>query len=113
LKNKAFELTPDDRGEFTYKVNDQTTIKFTYSTEIDTESASSYLTKVIRQVNDTRIPSDIEEFIRYEFLSIEAKPFRKYVIENMPGVDMTFEFVGEDGGTFTAGFSVGSDLFWF
>ena len=24
-----------------------------------------------------------------------------------------YEFEGEDGGTFTAGFSVGTDLFWF
>lgn len=113
LKNKPFNLVPDDRGEFTYKVNDELTIKFTYSTETDSDTTSGYLTKIIRQVNDTRVPEEINDFIRYEFLAIDARPFRKYLLDNKPSVDMTFEFEGEDGGTFTAGFSVGTDLFWF
>jgi hypothetical protein len=113
LKNKPFALVPDENGEFIYNINSTSSIKFTYSTETDSDSTSSYLTRIIRQVNETRIPAEIEDFIRYEFLAIDAKPFRKYVIDNKPGVDMTFTFEGEDGSTFDAGFSVGADLFWF
>ena len=67
----------------------------------------------IREVNGDRKSTSIDDFIRYEFMSIDAKKFRKYMITNMPGVDMKFEFEGEDGSTFTAGFRVGTDLFWF
>ena len=29
-----------------------------------------------------------------------------------PALEKTAEFTGEDGSTFTAGFQIGSDLFW-
>jgi len=43
----------------------------------------------------------------------DAKQFRMYYSDNAPGIDMTTEFEGEDGGTFSAGFSIKSDFFWF
>jgi hypothetical protein len=46
-------------------------------------------------------------------MSIDAKKFRNYMFTNMPGLDLTFEFEGEDGSTFSSGFRFGADLFWF
>ena len=43
----------------------------------------------------------------------EAKKFRTYYSDNAPGIKIEFEFIGEDGGTYTAGFSISSDFFWF
>jgi hypothetical protein len=71
------------------------------------------LATIIKQVNETRATSDIENFIRYELLAKDSREFRSYYLENVPGIDLTFEFEGENGGTFKSGFQLGSDLFWF
>ena len=114
LKNKPFDLISDKNGEFDYAVNDSTNIKFTWVKDTtDSDKISDILKLSIREVNGDRKSTSIDDFIRYEFMSIDAKKFRKYMITNMPGVDMKFEFEGEDGSTFTAGFRVGTDLFWF
>ena len=55
----------------------------------------------------------IDEFIRYQFLARYAKEFRRFYADNAPGLNLTCEFEGENGGTFTAGFRLGPDLFWF
>ena len=60
-----------------------------------------------------RKETDIEHFIRYEFLAIDSKKFRRYISENSPQLILNYEFEGEDGGAFTAGFPIGADLFWF
>jgi hypothetical protein len=114
LKNKPFNLVSDKNGEFDYQVDEQTNIKFTWlKDDSDSDKISDTLKLAIREVNGNRSAESIEEFIRYEFMSIDAKKFRKYMLDNMPGLDMTFEFEGDDGGTFTAVFRVGTDLFWF
>ena len=43
----------------------------------------------------------------------DSKKFRTYYAENVPGLNLQVEFEGENGGTFTAGFSIGVDFFWF
>ena len=122
LTHKPFELQSDANGEFTYRVEllKQTyEIKFAFlsieqTKKISENNAISDLLKnMIRQIDDSRDAQDIESFIRFKFLAREAKQFRTYIFDNMPGVNLQYEFEGEAGGTFTAGFQIGSDFFWF
>lgn len=114
LKNKPFDLISDKNGEFDYDVNKTTHIKFTWiKDDSDSNKISDTLKLAIREVNGDRTPTRIEEFIHYEFMSFDAKKFRQYMLNNTPGLDMTFEFESEDGGTFPASFRIGTDLFWF
>jgi hypothetical protein len=113
LQSLPFELESDENGEFTYTVGDHV-IKFSYLTKDTTKlTISETLKTIIRQVDDSRAPEHIEEFIRYHFLARDAKEFRKFYADNAPGLDLIYEFEGETGGTFKAGFRVGTDLFWF
>ncbi len=79
----------------------------------ENNTISDLLKNMIRQIDDSRDAQEIESFIRFKFLAREAKQFRTYVFDNMPGVNLQYEFEGEAGGTFTAGFQIGSDFFWF
>ena len=111
---KPFDLQSDENGEFEYRINDSTTIKYTYTSNLnDDDSISQMLQKIIRQVNDSRMSGDIENFLRYEFFAQDAKKFRTYYADTMPGLNLDYEFEGENGGTFIAGFPIGPDLFWF
>ena len=65
------------------------------------------------QVNDSRNLEHIKNFIRYEFLAIDSKKFRTHVMSNIPDLELKYEFEGEDGGTFIAGFPISTDFFWF
>jgi len=113
VKYLPFELEPDENGEFTYEVGNHV-IKFSYlGRDTSKMSISETLKHIICQVDDSRSEEAIDEFIRYHFLARDAKTFRKYYADNAPGLDLTYEFEGETGGTFTAGFRLGTDLFWF
>ena len=113
LKNRPFTLTADENGEFTYET-DTHKIKFSYFVPTNgSTSVTSFLKNYIREVNGERGAEQIDEFIRYEFLANDSRLFRQHVTLNAPGIDYTYEFEGEDGGTFTAPFQVGTDLFWF
>ena len=114
LTIKDFTLIPDVNGEFDYKVNDEYSLKFKFSSDDSTSgTVSEFLTKTITQINDSRNATDIENFIRYDFLSFDAKKFRTYVSNNTPGIDLMIEFEGEEGDTFKSLFPVGPELFWF
>lgn len=115
IKTTNFDLTPDSNGEFSYEINDTQHIKFSYMKFriLNDTKISELLQTVITQVGDSRKPDDIENFIRYEFLAIDSKKFRTFLINNQPALDLTYEFEGEDGSTFNAGFPIGADLFWF
>lgn len=114
LKSKPFALEPNDLGEFAYEVNKNSIIFFKYpSADNADETISGHLKNIITQVNDSRDENHIENFIRYEFFAAESKRFRKHVSDNMPGIDLTVEIEGEDGDTFTTGFQLGPQLFWF
>jgi hypothetical protein len=113
LKPKTFNLTNNDRGEFSYTVSDTTQLKFTYQIQDGDGSIVDFLEQTITEVNGNRNKTDISDFIRYEFLAMDSRKFRKYVKDNMPGLDMNCEFEGEDGSTFIAGFPISADLFWF
>lgn len=111
---KSFTLKSDENGEFDYDFHG-IKIKFVYNTKIDllNASVSQMLISIIKQVDQSRSASDIEHFIRYEFLAKDSRDFRLFFLENAPGLDLNYEFEGENGGTFTTGFQLGSDLFWF
>lgn len=112
---KRFELESDDNGEFEYRVSNDINLKFRFLSTGDGEDLkiSEFLERTITQINDTRNVEDIKNFIRYEFLARDAKQFRTYVADNVPNLDMQYEFEGENGGTFIAGFPIGTDFFWF
>lgn len=114
LKPKPFTLECNELGEFAYEVNSTHTIFFKFpTTDSVDDSISAYLKNVITQVNDSRDANVIDNFIRYEFFAGESKQFRKYIADNTPGIDLSVEIEGEDGDTFTTGFQLGSQLFWF
>jgi len=117
LKYKSFSLQADDQGEFTYRDSESSkdlTIKFSYNVNTNSETGIYDLLKqCIREVNGKRQAEDIDHFIRYQFLARDSKRFRTYFADNTPGMDYNYEFEGEDGGTFSAVFPIGIDLFWF
>ena len=115
IQPKEFALQPNDVGEFEYTLTDgKTTLYFTYNINaVDFERVSDMLAVYITEVNGERSKERIEEFIRYEFLAGEAKRFRTFLTDNAPGLDYTYEFEGEAGGTFRATFPIGTNLFWF
>ena len=122
LTHKPFELQSDDNGEFSYRLeirNQTYDIQFAFLSIEQTKkisqdtTISDLLKNMIRQIDDSRDANEIDSFIRFKFLAGEAKKFRSYVFDNMPGVNLEYEFEGESGGTFTAGFQIGSDFFWF
>jgi hypothetical protein len=113
IQPKPFNLSADENGEFDYRY-DNKTIKFTYNvTDLTDLTPSEFCKAVITQVNESRSTETIDHFVRYEFMARDAKRFRKFYSENSPGMDLTAEYEGENGGTFKAGFSFGADLFWF
>jgi hypothetical protein len=115
LKYKDIEWQSDTDGEITYQVSEQTTIKYSYLAYDVTSNTtvSELLNSIITQVNDTRSAAEIEDFIRYDFLSRDAKPFRTHVVKNVPGLITSYEFEDENGDVFQSTFPIGSDLFWF
>ena len=114
IQPKPFKLIADDNGEFSYETKSGHEIKFTYLAKFaNIKTVTEFLKATIMQVNGSRSHADIEQFIRYDFLAAESREFREYVAKNAPGMNFEYEFQGEAGGTFTAGFSLGSDLFWF
>ena len=114
-----FELQADQNGEFDYQVNDKFTLKFSFLTNreskkiTDERTISGALQGLIKQINASRSTTDVENFIRYEFLARDAKRFREFVQANTPGVNLELEFEGEQGGTFKSKFQIGSNFFWF
>lgn len=115
LESGKFNLQSDDNGEFEYILPDGTKIKFKFlATGDDTNlKTSEFLERSIMQVNDSRNPAEIQEFIRYKFFAKDSKKFRDFIANNMPDLLMRYEFEGEDGGTFSSGFPIRSDFFWF
>jgi hypothetical protein len=120
LNFKPFTLIPDERGEFDYIIpQTDTRLKFKFVTgdisrKIDPAHAISILMEnTIMEVDGNRDKNYIADFIKFELPAIAGREFRKYMIENTPGLDYNVEFEGEDGSTFKAVFLVGTDLFWF
>jgi hypothetical protein len=117
LEMRPFTLTSNSQGEFPYTA-DGIDIKFRFLNKrevdeiSDDHTVSDFLMRTIAEVNGSRKAHDIEQFIRYQMTPRESRDFRRYVAENMPGVNLEAQFEGEDGSTFTAGFPLRSELLW-
>jgi hypothetical protein len=118
LEKKPFTLQPDSNGEFDYDLN-ETPIKFKFLSRnelnsiSDDHALSDFLKLSIKQIGESRDQVVIDNYVKYQMKPIQSKQLRTYISNNMPGLKLEAEFQGEDGGTFTAGFQIGSDLFWF
>lgn len=113
IKPKPINLQPDKNGEFDYQIDNSVSIKFKLAVSNTTNTVSDLLKTIITQVGESRDSDIIDNFIRYEFLALDAKRFRKHVQEMTPDLDLTVEIEGEDGSTFKTGFPIGPELFWF
>ena len=114
IKTKTIDILSDENGEFDYNISKHN-IKFKFPTNSQSQTVSTiseYLEQTIVEVNKSRDINNIKHFIRYEFLAKDSKEFQKYILDNTPMVLLEYEFVGEDGGAFTAGFQVGTNFFW-
>jgi hypothetical protein len=117
LTMRPFELKSNSQGEFPYTA-EGIDIKFRFlnKREVDLISddhlISDFLMHTIAEVNGSRKQHDIEQFVRYQMTPRESRDFRRYVSENIPGVNLEATFEGDEGGTFTAGFQLRSDLLW-
>jgi hypothetical protein len=118
LQFKPFELQSNENGEFTFK-DSGIDIKFKFLCKREIESLSvehalsDFLRVSIKEINGTRQQSDIDNFVRYQMTPGQSKKLRTYISNNMPGIKLDAEFQGDNGGTFTAGFQIGPDFFWF
>jgi hypothetical protein len=113
IKHNDFKLETDENGEIEYTTAKGDVILFTYGPPTSANTILEVLNSLIRQVNGKRDSYSIDQFLRYQFLALESKTFREYVVDNAPGVDYMYEFEGENGSTFKARFQLGPDLFWF
>jgi hypothetical protein len=119
IKFKPFDLQSDENGEFSFEFRPGHTLKFRFLTatlakKIDADKAvSSIMTTCIQEIDGNREANYILDFLKYEMTPTEGRAFRTYMNDNTPGLDFETTFQGEDGGTFTAMFQYGPDLFWF
>ena len=117
IQTTDFKMQSDENGEFEYSANDHK-LKFKFPTDAMIQklrpdsTISDLMNNIICEVNGNRESGHIEEFIKYHFLSKDAKLFRTYIETNIPLLITEYDFEGEDGSTFTSGFQIGSDLFW-
>lgn len=113
LKPVEFTLDSDENGEFEYELKSGIKLKFKFPAKQTLERVTNLLSSHITAVNNERDKEKIKEFINYELLAYDSRQFRQYIENNRPGLNFSYEFRGEDGGTFTAGFPLGPKLFWF
>jgi len=119
LTTLPFNLQSDENGEFEFVTSTGDILKFKYISVKDTKSIDSehtlsdFLKKSIQSINGNRDRNHIEEFVKFNFLAADARSFRKYILDNMHGLDYNMEFEGEDGSTFISRFQLGSNFFWF
>ena len=85
IKFRTFDVESDVNGEIDYKVGD-ITLKFSYNNNLDltNTTVSKMLELVIKQVDQSRSKTDIENFIRYEI------EYSKNSWENISKISITF-----------------------
>jgi len=106
LKIKDFKLTADANGEYSYflkKSNMEVTFKYLTQKQEDElvkirdswngEGIAPIVTKrlemMIKSIGGNRNPMEIHNFIDVKMPITDSKDFRKYALENKPGVDLT------------------------
>jgi hypothetical protein len=117
---KQFNLKSDENGEFDYTTpmqNHKLKFKFLPLNLTKLINSNQPISGLIRQsvteVNGNRDRNYIEQFVQYELIGGDSRKFREYISDNMPGLDLTLQFEGEKGSTFTSKFQLGSELLWF
>jgi len=114
IKTKTIDIISDENGEFDYETPTHK-IKFKFATILESKdliTISDYLKTAIVEVNGLRKSNEIESFLKYEFLVKDSKEFQSHILDNTPTILLEYEFKGDNGSTFTAGFQVGSNFFW-
>jgi hypothetical protein len=115
IRCTPFLLEPDSQGEFSYEV-DGFSIKFKYidlnKITSDIATPTMVLKRYLTEINGERSPERIDEILKYELWAKTAKSIRDYIQNHVPTIDSSYEFTGEDGGTFTATFPVFGANFW-
>jgi hypothetical protein len=71
-----------------------------------------FLVNSIVSLNDETNREKIKEYLQYNMLAMHSKKIRKYITDNLPSIDLTYEFEDEDGGVFRRGFPIGSNFFY-
>jgi hypothetical protein len=117
VQYKDFELTTNENGESSFNCSNDSVIKFSYCLKQNKNTnnerlISSFLLSTIREVDGKRTSEEIDEFLKYKFSLADSRKFQRYVSDNAPAILKEYEFEGEDGGTFTAGFQFGPELLW-
>jgi hypothetical protein len=127
LTYKEFNLTPDENGEYQYfmeKSKKKVTFKFLNEKEereIDdirdswnglgsAPVVTKRLEKLIKSVEGNKDPMNIRNFI--ETLPIlDSQNFRKFVVKNKPGVDLTQTVIAPSGEKVTFNIDFGVEFF--
>jgi len=71
-----------------------------------------FLKQSIVSLNGETSRQAITEYLQYNMLAMHSKKIRKYITDNLPAIDLTYEFEDEDGGVFRRRFPVGPDFFY-
>ncbi len=99
LNFRPFTLQPDENGEFEYRTSTDDVLKFRFLTfaltkNIDPERAvSDLMLASIQQVNENRDKNYISEYLKFEMLALDARTFRNYLAEHIPGIDFSVEIM--------------------
>jgi len=118
LDLKTSLLEADANGLSTFK-NDQYDIQFKFLTIHEQAKVVTsdkplfqFLVQSIVSLNGETNQEKIKEHLQYNMLALHSKQIRKYITDNLPAIDLTYEFEDEDGGVFRRGFPIGSDFFY-
>jgi hypothetical protein len=118
LDLKKSLLQADANGLCTYK-DDQYEIQFKFLTIQEQAKIMTtdkplfqFLIESIISLNGEMNREKIKEYLQYNMLAVHSKKIRKYITDNLPAMDLKYEFEDEDGGVFRRGFPVGSDFFY-
>tara|TARA_R110000796_G_scaffold158395_4_gene275099 strand:- start:225 stop:1004 length:780 start_codon:yes stop_codon:yes gene_type:complete len=120
LKNKPFDLTPDELGLFEYTIpstKDKIKFKFLSADDINKINADTFVSDFLKfticKVNDDSDTTIVQDYIHYTLRASESKLLRNYITLNSPSIDRDINVISEDGGTIPATFQFNIDLFWF
>ncbi len=114
LKIKDFNLVADDNGEYPYFLKkSKLNITFNFLTQKQEEEllkirdswngvgtapiVTKRLEMLIKSINGNRDPMEIHNFVENKMPIVDSQNFRKFVIENKPGVDLTQKIVTPSG----------------
>jgi len=66
----------------------------------------------IQSVDGNNDQKFIDNFVDNEFLALDTREFRKYMLDITPDIDMTFEYEAGSGKKYKMDIPIGLDFFW-